>query len=152
MVEKGSALPDEWQAGFRVAFLSLILLIVQEVLNKTITANIGESGMIIQIIKGYDSYARFRFQVNLETLNPPINRGKPVNRYNKCYGASSSLVYIFLQLIQIEAWICKRIKVFDPYFRYRKEGEQIINLKTYMSIYRYLALFGKISKSQEPKL
>jgi len=47
------------------------------VLNETITASVGESGMIIQIIKGYGSYARFKSLVNLE----PLNR-EPVNRYN----------------------------------------------------------------------
>ena len=79
----GSALPDArlaycgqgWHAGFRVAFLSLILLIGWEVLNETITASVGESGMIIQIIKGYGSYARFKFLVNLEPLNRETMNG-----------------------------------------------------------------------------
>jgi len=31
------------------------------VLNETTTASVGESGMIIHIIKRYVSYARFRF-------------------------------------------------------------------------------------------
>jgi len=52
------------------------LLIGCEVLNETITASVGESGMIIQIIKGYGIYARFKFLVNLEPLNL-----EPVNRY-----------------------------------------------------------------------
>ena len=57
------------------SFLSLILLIGWEVLNKAITASVGESGMIIQIIKGYGSYPRFKFLVNLEPLNrEPVNR------------------------------------------------------------------------------
>ena len=43
---------------------------------ETITACFGDSGMITQIIKGYCSYARFKFLVNLE----PLNR-EPVNRY-----------------------------------------------------------------------
>jgi hypothetical protein len=68
------------KSGFRVAFLSLILLIGWEVLNETITASIGESGMIIQIRKNYGSYARFKFLVNLELLNPDFI-GKPMNRY-----------------------------------------------------------------------
>ncbi len=60
---------------FLVTFLSLILLIGWEVLNETITASVGESGIIIQIIKGYGSYARFKFLVNLEPLNrEPVNR------------------------------------------------------------------------------
>jgi len=52
------------------------LLIGWEVLNETITVSVGESGIITQIIKGYGSYARFKFLVNLE----PLNR-EPVNRY-----------------------------------------------------------------------
>ncbi len=47
-------------------------------LNETITASVGESGIIIQIIKGYGSYARFKFLVNFE----PLNR-EPVNRYKR---------------------------------------------------------------------
>jgi len=49
------------KSGLRVIFLSLILLIGWEVLNETTTASVGESGMIIHIIKRYVSYARFRF-------------------------------------------------------------------------------------------
>jgi len=64
------------KSGLRVTFLSLILLIGWEVLNETVTASVGESGMIIQIIKGYGSYARFKFLVNLE----PLNR-EPMNGY-----------------------------------------------------------------------
>jgi len=68
-VEKGSALPDArlpycgqgWLAGFRLTFLSLILFIGWGVLNEITTASLGESGMIIHIIKRYVSYARFRF-------------------------------------------------------------------------------------------
>jgi len=52
------------------------LLIGWEVLNETITASVGESGMIIQIRKGYGSHARFKFLVNLEPLN-----SEPMNRY-----------------------------------------------------------------------
>jgi len=59
-----------------VTFLSLILLIGWEVLNDTIIASVYESDMIIQIIKGYGSYARLKFLVNVE----PLNR-EPVNRY-----------------------------------------------------------------------
>lgn len=43
-------------------------------LNEIITASVGESGMIIHIIKRYVSYARFKFLVNLEPLNlEPMN-------------------------------------------------------------------------------
>jgi len=49
---------------------------------ETITASVGKSGMIIQIIKGYGNYARFKFLVNLEPLNPDFI-GKPVNRYKR---------------------------------------------------------------------
>jgi len=62
----------------------LILLIGWEALNETITASVGESGMIIHIIQGYGSYARFKFLVNLEPLNPAtLTAGmrEPVNRY-----------------------------------------------------------------------
>jgi hypothetical protein len=52
------------------------LLIGWEVLNETITARVGEAGMIIHIRKGYGSYARFKFLVKLEPLN-----SKPKNRY-----------------------------------------------------------------------
>jgi hypothetical protein len=50
------------------------------VLNETTTASVGESGMIIHIIKRYVSYARFKFLVNLEPLNPDFI-GKPMNGY-----------------------------------------------------------------------
>jgi len=46
------------------------------VLNETITASVVDSGIIIHIIKGCSSYARFKFLVNLEPLN-----SEPVNRY-----------------------------------------------------------------------
>ena len=69
------------KSGFGVTFPALVLLIGWEVLNETITASVGESGMINQMKKGYGSYARFKYLVNLEPLNPPINRGGPMNRY-----------------------------------------------------------------------
>jgi len=69
------------KSGFGVTFPALVLLIGWEVLNETITASVGESGMIIQIREGYGSYARLKYLVNLEPLNPPINRGEPMNRY-----------------------------------------------------------------------
>jgi hypothetical protein len=65
-----------WQAGFRVTFLSLILLIGWEVINETITVSVGESDMIIKTIKDYGSYVQSKSLVNLE----PLNR-EPVNRY-----------------------------------------------------------------------
>jgi hypothetical protein len=64
------------KSGFRVTFPSFVLLIGWKVLTETITASVSESGMIIQIRKGYGSYARFKFLVNLEPL-----RSEPMNRY-----------------------------------------------------------------------